>query len=350
MDITLEEMSTYIKVNQNNKVITNFIINPDSESEELDHVNGLFDLKIKNLLSCDGLTIKQVFKDELIVVNNRMYYMNQVPSKINASFNRANFGPSYSYAYKTTHFKINEGFEELMKTCGIHMFYDKFYNSDKKNLHWQYFVSTENINSKNCSISEFADILKKHYSDYDHTIKVFTEDYQGYVFKREGHEDVHMDGYISEDKNNCLIEMYEKGCNSNYGDHILCYIPGKNKLTFTEMTDAFIKNCLNIDLNENETPEWKIEDGVATGTVRNQELTIKIASKEQKGSLPENVNDEIIYVTSGKLVPVARFFVESKCINNSVMTEDCLCESKYIYFNIFIYFIFNLKYNILNNN
>jgi len=327
-NITLSEMSNYIKISQGDKNIIDFEVIPDSETQELNYTTGLFNLNINNLETCEGLIIKQVFKDELVVVTNRLYYKNVIPTKISKSFDKKYFGPSYSYPFKKIHWKMNEGVDDLRKTCGIHMKYSGYVQVD----HWQYYLSTESVNSKNCTVIQFAEILKKHYVDYQYTVDLLGENYVGYVFKREGHEDVHMDGSIL--GINYLIEIYEKSCNIQFTDQSICTIPSVHELTFLEFTKLLIKNCLHIDIAEEENPEWTINKGIASGILKNQVITIKASDKDAKGSLPETIDDLINYDNSYiDYVPVTRLAISFSCTNNSFMNDNCKCQSKYIYYN-----------------
>ena len=326
-NITLSEMYDYIKITQDDNIITDFEINP--ETKELNYINGIFDIKINNLSTCDGLIIKQTFKDELVTVTNRLYYHNIVPSQINKSFSVTYFGPSYSYEYERIHWKINEGLDELRKTCGIYIRFDKYIENNF--YHWVYYVSTENINNKNCDSLKFAEILKNHYVDYDYTSKLFGDDYIGYVFKREVHEDVHMDGLILDNK--YAVEVYENSSNRGVPNHVVCVIPSKEKLSFIEFTEKFLSNCLQINLNEKEgKPEWIISKGIASANVHNVEISITKTDKESKGSLPGNIDGEIVYAEYQDTTPVARFIYTKTCDEGFYLNEKGQCNRNFLYF------------------
>ena len=327
-NITLSEMYDYIKIIQNDNIITDFEINPNSETQELNYIKGLFDIKINNLNTCDGLIIKQTFKEELITVTNRLYYYNKIPSQINKKHDLSYFGPSYKYEYERTHWKINEGLDELRKTCGIYIKFDSYVESNS--YHWMYYVSTESVNNKNCDSIKFAEILKNNYVDYGYTHSLFGEDYKGYVFKRENHEDVHMDGYISETE--YTIEVYENSSKRGVPNHVVCVIPAKEKLSFLEFTEKLLKNCLHIDFKEEEKPEWIINKGIATANVNNQEISITKTDKESKGSLPEKVDEEIVYAEFQDTTPVTRLIFTRICNDGYYINENAQCKGKTLYF------------------
>ena len=322
-DITLNEMKNYIKITQNNYEINDFKINPDSESEELDHINGLFDLKIYDLSTCDGLSIKQEFKENLVVVNNRLYHFNEFPIKINKGYDVKYFGPSYKYDYKTTHFRINEGLDEIRETCGIQMHYESF-STANDNVHWKYYISTENVNPNNCTNINFAEILKRNFDDYDYTLNVFGENYHGYVFKREGHVDVHMDGLILD--TDYTIEVYEKGYNSAVKDHIFCFVPSKKQLSFKEFSKKFIDKCLHISISDEKDLEYIIGNDKATVIINNQLYTFSKADKDVRGSLPDMIDGEITYLSTDNSIPFARLIVNNSCKSGYFLNSIYKCE------------------------
>jgi len=321
-----EDLQKYVKVTQNGEEITTLeYFNYEKETE-----NGKFDLRIYNLINCDGLKIKQTFKDELVSVANRLYYVNVVPETINQAFKSELFGPSYSFPFERIHWKFNEGLEDLRKTCGIHMLFKGFVkdNSSKQiKHHWQYYLSTDSINSKNCTVPEFFEVIKRNYVDYHYTSDLLGENYMGYVFKREGHVEVHMDGVIA--NNHYIIEVYQQQCNENSESRTSCTVKSDNELSFLEFTEQMIHECMSETIDENYIIDWSIKNGKATGKLINQIIEIEIPKKDKKGKLPPNVDGQIEYVYNSdeNTTPVARFVVTLKCGDGTFMNDICQCQA-----------------------
>jgi len=193
-----QDLKNAVIVKQNDIEITDFVISNVSKK------TGLMDLEIKNLSTCEGLALKQTFIEPLVKVANRLYYENVVPTHINQSFDAKKFGPSYSYPFERIHWKINEGLDDLRETCGIYILFKSPTSSNGN--HWQYYLSVENVNSKKCSQNQFFEVLKRNYIDYHFTEELLGENFMGYVLKREGHIEEHMDGIIVD--RNYLVEIY----------------------------------------------------------------------------------------------------------------------------------------------
>jgi len=329
----------YINITQKTKdgikEITKFNISAFGNS------NSTFDLKITDIDTCEGIVIKQVFKEETVVVANRLYYVNVIPENINQSFDPKKFGPSYKYPFNRIHWKFNEGLDDLRKTCGIYMYYyryDGFNSGEKISAHWEYYLSPEKdnktINSKNCTPQEFFKVIRRNYIDYYYTEELLGKNYMGYVLKREGHVELHMDGVIVD--NGYLVEMYQNSCNSEYESQTSCTIRSDTALTFNEFVERYIKECLNINTDE-ENPTWKINRQKAIGTFKNQVITIEQPSRDARGKLPDSPENELIYeefksdttvANYDDATPVARFTVSFNCNYGSFKNNDCKCECK----------------------
>jgi len=318
-----EVLKDLIKVKQDGSDIT------DTSVSDVDKKKGTMSLQVNGLETCDGLLIKQTFKEPLITVANRLYYENVVPEHINQAFDSNKFGPSYDYPFERIHWKLNEGLDDLRETCGIYIYYHSVHESNKR--HWQYYLSVENANTKNCSQLEYFEVIKRNYIDYHYTEENISENYMGYVLKREGHPEEHMDGVIID--NGYIIEIYQKDCEEQ---KTVCTIPSENKLSFEEFTQKLTsKDCLNID---DEDSHWAIDYDVATGKFKDQTITVKKPEKDARGSLPSDVDGDINYKTfSGSTsTPIARFVISIECKNGSSLNDECRCECKYIYIYIYI--------------
>jgi len=308
---TPEDLIDVIKVSQNKNEISDVSITATYKST--------FDMRISHLETCDGLLVKQTFKEELVTVANRLYYVNEIPSTINQAFNSALFGPSYSYPFERLHWKINDGLNELLATCGIYIIYTTPHSSN--GYHWQYYLSVENINTENCSYLEFFEVIKNNFIDYHYCEELLGKNYMGYVLKREGHIEEHMDGVLID--NQYLIEVYQKECTDT--QQTFCLLPSLDKLSFHEFTERILKDCLNLT---DEDPVWTIQNSTATGILSNQIITIKGSDADSRGSLPKDVNGTINYRTfSGNTTtPIARFVARFECLNGTSLNEKCQCE------------------------
>jgi len=321
-----EDLQKYIKITQNDEELTNVeFLNYENEKS-----NGKFDLRINNLVTCEGLKIKQTFKDELVSVANRLYYINVVPETINQAFKSELFGPSYSFPFERIHWKINEGLEDLRKTCGIHMLFKSFVGDNtSKNIkhHWQYYLSTDSINSKKCTVPEFFEVIKRNYIDYHYTSDLLGENYMGYVFKREGHVEVHMDGVIN--NNHYIIEVYQKQCNEQSEARTSCTVKSDAKLSFLEFTKQMIHECMSDTIDENYIIDWSIKNGKATGKLSNQIIEIERPSQDSKGKLPSYIDDPIVYAENSaeNSTPVARFVITLKCGDGTFINDVCQCQA-----------------------
>jgi hypothetical protein len=315
-----EDFPTYVKVTQDGEELTNF---------EFPWFNGdltKFRLTINNLTTCDGLKIKLTFKDETVSVANRLYYVNKIPDSINHAFDSNLFGPSYNYPFKRIHWKINEGLEDLIKSCGIYLVYGNPTSSKGINVHWQYYLSVDSINSKHCVTKGFHEVIKRNYVDYHYTSELFGENYVGYVFKREGHVEAHMDGVIAD--NGYLIEVFHKKCNENSEQRTTCTIKSDEPLLFEEFTHQLIHDCFSDIIDENEEITWTIKSGNIIGQMKNKKITI---SKGDGGVnyIPSTIDDPINYKTSltEDSTPFARFIFNFTCGDGTFMNDSCECQA-----------------------
>jgi len=310
-------LKSYIKINQNDTELLDFIISDVSKE------NGKMNIEINSIYTCENLKIEQTFIEKHINVANRLYYSNEIPTKINKSFNSTHFGPSYDYPFERIHWKINEGLEELRKKCGIYILYYGNKPTTSNGLHWQYYLSIENANTNKCSQQEFFKVIKNNYVDYHFTEKLLGDNYNGYVLKREGHIEEHMDGIIL--NSNSIIEIYQETCSAKVKAKTVCIIPSNKNLSFNEFVDKLLdKNCLNITGNA----QWEIKNNIATGTLNNQVLTLTLPPKYKRGSLPKSPEGNINYTEiSETRYFIASFIVSYSCKDGSFMNDSCQCKA-----------------------
>lgn len=312
-------LKKYIEIQQNKKDINDF------EVTRVNKKSGIMNIRINNLLTCKGLKVKQTYIEKLVTVANRLYYGNQIPSHINQAFQTKKFGPSYSYPFERIHWKINEGLDDLRKTCGIYIYYYGNAPHTSNGLHWQYYLSVENVNTKKCDHQKFFEVIKRNYIDYHFTEELLGKNYIGYVLKREGHIEEHMDGAIVD--NGYTIEMYQKNCSDSSTARSICVIPSKDNLSFSEFAGKLITDCLNITLSLDEKVEWDIKNGITTGTLKHQIISVQTTDVDSMGSLPANVKGNIKYkVISKDTTPVARFIVSFACKDGTYIDDTCQCQ------------------------
>jgi len=176
---------------------------------------------------------------------------------------------------------------------------------------------------------KFFEVIRRNYIDYQYTIDLLGESYVGYVLKREGHVEAHMDGVNIDVKNS--IEVYQKSCKKLYEDQIKCTIKSNNDLTFNEFTERLLTECLD---SKDTAEKWEITNGAAKGTFKNKIIDITLPATDKKGSLPDNVNGKIIYETMKKnnvelenFTKIARLVISSTCNDGSYMDEECVCKN-----------------------
>jgi len=195
------------------------------------------DIDINNLMTCEGLSLKRTFLEAYKTVATRHYYYNVIPSHINQAYNVKYFGPPYSYAYERIHLDINKGLDDLIKDCGIHIYYTTV--NPFNGIHWQYYLSIENSKTDQpCTHKEFFDSIKSNFDDFDRIENVIDENYIGYVLKREGHVEEHMDGVTLDQNYN--IEVYQKKGDNNPVSRIMCDIPSNAILSFKKNSVMYL--------------------------------------------------------------------------------------------------------------
>jgi len=316
----LNDLNKYIKVTQNGKILENIEVSNINDSD------GTFDLKINHIATCDGLIIKQTFKDELLVVDNRIYYENVIPKIINQSFDLDKFGPDKNYSYEMINWRINEGLDELKKTCGIYIFYKQI--SVHNNKHWEYYLSTENINSKKCSVFEYSKIIKRNFIDYEKIINIVGDNYIPFVIKREGHNVAKMNGIMENEK--YAIEINQKSCKSQFTALNLGSIISQKPFSFKTFTENLISEKLGMTLNDDEKIEWSISNDkkIANGKIKNQVLKIESLI----GTFPESIEDDIMYnlVSGENSISLARFALTFVCGSGMYPDENCRCKGIFI--------------------
>jgi len=114
------EIKNYVKISQNNNAINDFDVTSGND--------GKFSLNIRNINSCEGLIIKQTFK-EPVAVATYLLYSNIKPSAntINNVYAVNEFGPSSNdVPYDVVHWDMNTGLDSAREKCGIYIeFRDK---------------------------------------------------------------------------------------------------------------------------------------------------------------------------------------------------------------------------------
>jgi len=311
---TNEEIKDYIKISQNDDKIDDFKI--------ASATNGQFSLTVKNLTSCNGLTIKQTFKEPVIIATY-LLYSNDKPKDINHSFNIAEFGPSSNNVpYDTLHWDMNTGLDDIREKCRIYIDY-----MDRNNVasnHWIWYLSTDSINGEKCDNAAFFKTVKKSYVDYDVMDELFGDYYEGYVIKREGEDKGHMDGILVNQK--YLIEIYQNECNEQNKDQVICTISSNKKLTFQKFQDEFVANCLNVLINQDEEAEWKVNDEGVKAIFSRYALNIV---NYNRGSLPKTENDSVSYkeFKAAHSSGIARFSVNLECNDGSYIGDKCRCNA-----------------------
>jgi len=333
---TKDELPKYIKIFQNGQEITQNVSFPD-------YKNGYFSIEISNLKSCEGITVKQTYKEPAIM-HTYLLYENKVPSPINKGFPSNQFGPSKNdIPYSIVNWDMNEGLDEVREKCGIYIQYRE--RGTGGGNHFVWYLSIENINNKKCTNTEFYNIAKKHYNDYYKMEEIFGDHYEGYVIKRETGSVGHMDGVIVNRK--YIIEMYQKACGKQNGYQVICTIPSVDKLTFSEFTNELINNCLSVIIDKEEKPKYIVNsDGI---TMNFQSYSIKIVNNSE-GKLPTSESETVVYkefsgVTSSG---IARFSLSLECYDGSYSDEKCRCHG--IHFIIIILIIIIDVINVIFYN
>jgi len=310
------ELKNLIKITQNNNEIKNFDVYPSND--------GKFSLTIKNLNTCDGLSIKQTFK-EPVAVATYLLYSNVKPgdNTINQGFDKTEFGPSSNdVPYDTVHWDMNTGLDGAREKCRIYLEFKDLASGGGNHFRW--YLSTDNINGENCNNTEFFKSVRNAYNDYELMDELFGDHYEGYVIKRESGDIAHMDGILH--NQNYLIEIYQDGCNEQNKDQVICTISSKEKLTFKQFEEEFVENCLSVVIDQHEEAKWKVSDTGASAIFSNYALNIV---NNNRGALPKSENGSISYkefkgaTSSG----IARFSVSLDCGDGSYIGDKCRCNT-----------------------
>ncbi|ORY76493.1 hypothetical protein LY90DRAFT_698808 [Neocallimastix californiae] len=308
-----KETKDYVKITQSGNDLKDFEVKPASK--------GKFSLVVKNLKSCDGLSIKQTFKDDALM-NTYLYYSNVTPEDINHPFNIVEFGPSSNdVPYDTLSWNMNTGLDAVREKCRI--FIDFRETNNVGGFHWVWYVSTDTINADKCDNPTFYNIAKKSYASMEVMDELFGDHYNGYVIKREGKENGHMDGILVDQK--YLIEIYQNGCDEQNKDQVICTISSNKKLTYKEFTEEFVKNCSSVIENPEEEVKWSVDENGVTAKFDTYSLNI---TNYNRGALPKNENESVSYkeFKAANSSGIARFNVCTKCGDGSYIGEKCKCE------------------------
>jgi hypothetical protein len=304
------EIKNYIEITQNGKQITNF--------EVKDIKDGKFSLSIKKLSSCSNLIIKQKYKYDLLV-HSYLLYVNKIPKPINTSFPSNQFGPSSNdIPYDKLFWNMNSGLDEIRENCGIYIHY-----KERTNNHYVWYLSTENINNKECTNSQFYKIARKHFVNYDVMEGLFGNYYEGYVIKRESGAVAHMDGIVD---SKYIIEVYQESCGIQNANQVVCTISSDNILTFDQFTEELRNNCLNLIIDQNEEGTWTASSSKVVGAFDNYSITVE---NNGQGSLPKNNNEKVSYKTfeAANSSGVARFKTSFVCKDGTYSDDRCRCQA-----------------------
>jgi hypothetical protein len=284
-------------------------------------VNGLFSIEIKNIKSCDGLTVKQTYKLN-VLLHTYLLYVNKIPDTINSSFPADQFGPSSNgVPYDTLYWDMNKGLDEIRENCGI--FIDYRERNSNGGYHYKWYLSTENINLNNCSNEDFYKIVRKNYPKYDKMYELFGDYYEGYVLKRESSKVGHMDGII---KSNFIIEVYHEACGTQSDNQVICTISSQKKLKFQDFTDELMKNCLSIIVDKDEVGKWSANESYVDAQFENYSIRVE---NNGEGSLPTSKSDVVEYKTFKAVNSsgVARFKVSLICKDGTYRDDKCRCQA-----------------------
>jgi len=307
------ETKDYVKISQSGNDLKDFEVKPASK--------GKFSLVVKNLKTCDGLTIKQTFKDDALM-NTYLYYSNVKPDGINHAYDITQFGPSSNdVPYDTLSWNMNTGLDAVREKCRIYI--DWHETNNVGGFHWVWYLSTDSINADKCDNPTFYNTAKKSYASMEVMDELFGDHYNGYVIKREGKENGHMDGILVDQK--YLIEIYQNGCDEQNKDQVICTISSNKKLTYKEFTQEFVKNCQTIIENPEEEVKWSVDEKGVTAKFDTYSLNI---TNYNRGALPKTENDSVSYkeFKAANSSGIARFNVCTVCGDGSYIGEKCKCE------------------------
>ncbi|ORX42216.1 hypothetical protein BCR36DRAFT_337879 [Piromyces finnis] len=311
---TDDEIKDYVKIKQNNVEINDFFI--------ASVVDGKFSLLIKNLKSCDGLSIKQAYKTEALMATY-LYYSNVSPLDINHAFDIAEFGPSSNNVpYDIIHWDMNTGLDRVREQCRIYIDYNR--REQTGGNHWIWYLSTDNINGEKCDNTAFYKAAKSSYVDYEQMDELFGDYYEGYVIKREGSENGHMDGILVNQK--YLIEIYQDGCSEQNKDQVICTISSNKKLSYEEFQKEFADNCLDVIVDQKEKAEWSVNANNITAKFSQYSINIE---NYNRGSLPKCETESVSYkeFKAAESSGIARFTVNMSCGEGTFIGDKCRCSA-----------------------
>ncbi|OUM62757.1 hypothetical protein PIROE2DRAFT_10856, partial [Piromyces sp. E2] len=200
------------------------------------------------------------------------------------------------------------------------------YNGREKTggFHWIWYLSTDNINNKKCDNTAFYKAAKSSYIDYDQMEELFGDYYEGYVIKREGSDNGHMDGILVNQK--YLIEIYQNGCSEQNKDQVICTISSNKKLSYSEFQKEFIDNCLSILIDQKEDPEWSIDASGLSAKFSQYSLNFE---NNNRGALPKSETETVSYkeFKAASSSGIARFNVNTQCGEGSFIGDKCRCNA-----------------------
>jgi len=311
---TFREVQNYLTITNDGRKVTDFSVSYSTNSE--------FTLTIRGINACKNLTVKQTYKD-YASVNSFLLYANVVPSPINQSFDKEQFGPSSNNVpYDVLDWDLNKGLDEIREECCIYIDY-RYKNGN--NLAW--YLSTENVNKcknsdKNCSNEEFYKIVRKNFPNYRNMEELFGNYYEGYVLKRESGL-IHMDGII---KSEYIIEVYQEACGNQNGNQVVCTISSDKILDFNEFTKELRNNCLNLIIDKNVEGEWEANSSNVVGKYENYSIKVE---NNGAGSLPKDKDGEVQYMTFKAVSSsgIARFKTSLVCRDGTYKDDKCRCHA-----------------------
>ncbi|ORX41373.1 hypothetical protein BCR36DRAFT_416830 [Piromyces finnis] len=311
---TDDEIKDYVKIKQNNVEIKDFSV--------ASVVDGKFSLLIKNLKTCDGLSVKQAYKTEALMATY-LYYSNVSPLDINHAFDIAEFGPSSNNVpYDIIHWDMNTGLDRVREQCRIYIDYNR--REQTGGNHWVWYLSTDNINGEKCNNTAFYKAAKSSYIDYEQMDELFGDYYEGYVIKREGSENGHMDGILVNQK--YLIEIYQDGCSEQNKDQVICTISSNKKLSYEEFQKEFVDNCLDVIVDQKEKAEWSVNASNITAKFSQYSINIE---NYNRGSLPKCETESVSYkeFKAAESSGIARFTINMSCGEGTFIGDKCRCSA-----------------------
>jgi len=286
--------------------------------------NGLFSISIKDINSCNDVTVKQTYKYDVLMYSY-LLYANKIPNPINTSFPTDQFGPSSNdQPYDKLYWDMNKGLDELREKCRIYIDYKR--REYGGSWHYVWYLSTETINKDNCSNADFYEIVRKHYPKYNTMYELFGDYYEGYVMKRESGSVAHMDGIIN---SKYIIEVYQEACGIQSDNQVICTISSEEKLKFDDFTDELMKNCLSIIVDKDEVGKWSANKSNVKAQFENYSIKVE---NNGEGTLPTSEDGVVGYKTfkANNSSGVARFKVSLVCNDGTYRDNKCRCKGKYI--------------------